>query len=86
MNGGEASQKGFAAFPLCAEVLDLIDATMQGKRGGDHTSEQSKSNNVSIAHRPVGNNRQQALRKLRKDSPTLHAEVLAGNLSPHAAK
>ncbi len=58
------------------EVLDLIDATMQGKHGGDHTSEQSKSNNVSIAHRPVGNNRQQALRKLRKDSPTLHAEVL----------
>lgn len=74
---------------ICAddtEVLDLIDKAVQGKQGGDHTSEQSKSNNVNVAHRPVGNNRQQALRKLRKDSPTLHAEVLAGKLSPHAAK
>lgn len=32
-----------------------------------------------------GTSREQALRKLRKDAPALHAEVLAGNIKPHAA-
>ncbi len=68
------------------EVANLIDRTVQGKHGGDHTSEQSKLHNVQVAPAPTGNDRQRALRKLRKDSPTLHAEVLAGKLSPHAAK
>ena len=35
--------------------------------------------------RPVGNSAAQALRRLRKDCPELHAEVIAGGLSPHAA-
>jgi hypothetical protein len=43
--------------------LDLIDKATQGKHGGDHTSEQGKDNNVSLAAKPVGNERQQALRK-----------------------
>jgi hypothetical protein len=62
----------------------LIDQATQGKHGGDHTSEASKVNNRNIA-RPVGTTRQHALRKLRKSRPDLHAKVLKGKLSPHAA-
>lgn len=76
---------------ICAddtEVLDLIDRVVQGKDGGDKKSEQYKTtvDNIHSDTRPTGTTRQRALRKLRKDSPTLHAEVLAGKLSPHAAK
>ncbi len=77
---------------ICAddtEVLDLIDRVVQEKPGGDKKSPEYKIivNNVNNdSTRPVGNNRQQALRKLRKDSPTLHAEVLAGKLSPQSKK
>ena len=35
--------------------------------------------------RPTGNSRDQAMRRLRKDNPALHAEVLAGKLTAHAA-
>jgi hypothetical protein len=72
------------------EVVNLIGEATQEKQGGDHGNQYTggKSNNVNNANEQrgaVGNNRQQALRKLRKDSPTLHAEVLAGKLSPHGA-
>ncbi len=70
------------------EVLDLIDRVVQGKHAGNGSNQYASANvdNVHISTRPTGNDRQRALRKLRKDSPTLHAEVLAGKLSPHAAK
>ncbi len=76
---------------ICAddtEVLDLIDRVVQGKHAGNGSNQYASANvdNINIStHRPAGTNRQHALRKLRKDSPTLHAEVLAGKLSPHAA-
>jgi hypothetical protein len=75
---------------ICAdetEVLDLIDRVVQGKHAGNGSNQYASANvdNVHISTRPTGNDRQRALRKLRKDSPTLHAEVLAGKLSPHAA-
>ncbi|GMU54983.1 MAG: hypothetical protein AMXMBFR33_41290 [Candidatus Xenobia bacterium] len=38
-----------------------------------------------VALAPTGNSCAAALRRLRKDRPDLHAEVLAGNKSPHAA-
>jgi hypothetical protein len=69
---------------ICAddkEVLDLIDQAEQGKHGGDHTSAESKFDNVNVALRPTGNARQHALRKLRKDRPDIHAQVLAEKLS-----
>lgn len=34
---------------------------------------------------PTGTSREAGLRRLRKDRPDLHAEVLAGALSTHAA-
>lgn len=40
--------------------------------------------NVNTQGRPMGNARQYALRKLRKDAPEIHQEVIDGDLSCHA--
>lgn len=61
------------------ETSDLLDQALQNPHGGDH----SKSNNVPPA--PSGNTSAKALRRLRKDAPELHSEVLAGRLSAHGA-
>lgn len=61
------------------EATDRLDQALQNPHGGDR----GKSNNVTLA--PAGNASDQALRRLRKDAPALHADVLAGRLSPHAA-
>jgi len=58
------------------EAVDLIDQVTQGKTG---------VNNRNTQTRPVGTTRQRALRQLRKSRPDLHAKVLKGKLSPHAA-
>lgn len=61
------------------EALDLLDRALQNPA---HVH----SPDVDIVHvRPDGNSRDRALRKLRTDAPELHAEVLAGRLSAHAA-
>lgn len=64
------------------EAQDLLDQARQ--RGTGRPSE-SVSNIHSSAERPAGTSRDRALRKLRADSPSLHAEVLAGRISAHAA-
>ena len=69
------------------KLLDLIDEAEQGKQGnptGANQHQGGKGNNVTLS-KPEGNTRQRALRKLRKDRPDLHAQVLAKKLSPHAA-
>lgn len=60
-------------------ALDLLDQALQNPVGHPPIN-----NNVKD-RAPVGNGHAQALRKLRKDAPGLHAEVLAGNLSAHGA-
>ncbi len=78
---------------ICSDdikVVNLIDKTVQEKPGGDKKSPEyriigNNGNNGSKRSSPVGNNSQYALRKLRKDASKLHAEVLDGKLSPHAA-
>jgi hypothetical protein len=40
---------------------------------------------TTSAHAPSGTSREAGLRRLRKDRPDLHAEVLAGRLSAHGA-
>lgn len=62
-------------------AVDAIDRATQHGRGGDH----SNGNNIPIASRPEGTSQAKALRRLRKDRPDLHARVLAGKLSAHAA-
>lgn len=59
------------------EALDLLDQALQ-RAPGIHAV-----NNINS--RPVGTSRSQALRRLRKDRPDLHARVLANELTPHAA-
>lgn len=63
-----------------AELLDLLDQALQNPHGGDR----SNVNNVNVG-RPEGNRTAAALRRLRKDRPDLHAQVLANELSAHRA-
>ncbi len=80
---------------ICSDdigVRDLITQATQNAVGppeGNKNASKTTDNNVNSRSKrssPVGNNSQQALRKLRKYRPDLHAEVLAGKLSLHAAK
>ena len=75
-------------------ALDLIDQAerAQTPHGGDRRSEAIKIDNINLEKRaaaesevPSGTAAQYALRRLRKDRPDLHAQVLAGTLSGHAA-
>ncbi len=66
------------------ELLDLLDVALRNPHGGDRRSDAINVNNVNV-DRPVGNSEAAALRRLRKDREDLHAEVLAGTLSAHAA-
>lgn len=71
-----------------AGLLDLIDqAEGSGqKHGGDRRSADFIVSNIhDETARPAGTAKARALRKLRKDAPELHAEVLANRLSAHAA-
>lgn len=61
------------------EALDLLDQALQNPQ---HVKTGNPDlNNIKVR----GTSRDYALRKLRKDAPGLHAEVLAGRLSAHAA-
>lgn len=67
-----------------AEAADLLDRALAGRQGarsdlGNIVPE------VAGSGRPEGNSQAKALRRLRKDAPSLHAEVIAGHLTAHAA-
>ena len=62
------------------EAIDLIDQATQKHGGRPETG-----NIVTSIDRPEGNTSQKAVRRLRKDRPDLHAQVLAKGISPHAA-
>lgn len=67
---------------LCAddmEAVDLLDRVEQ-RPASIHAVD-----NINGTERPTGTSTGQAIRRLRKDCPDLHARVLAGELSPHAA-
>lgn len=70
---------------LCAddpEALDLIDRV--GQRPVGQPSKEVIVDNVhNNQTRPTGNRADRALRALRAHAPDIHAEVLAGGLSPH---
>ena len=70
-------------------ALDLFDQATRGPNGGDRRSEAAISlyniQSDSEVPAPAGTSREAGLRRLRKDRPDLHAEVLAGALSTHAA-
>jgi hypothetical protein len=60
------------------DVLDAIDKATQNPTG------RPKSVNNINALRPQGTSKAQALRRLRKDAPAIHAKVLKGELSANA--
>lgn len=60
------------------EALDLIDLATQNKVG------RPVIGNI-VTNRPEGNSAEKALRRLRKDRPDLHAQVVEGRLSAHRA-
>lgn len=62
------------------EALDMLDQTLQNP-ASLHTA---LYNVEGISSAPTGGTTQ-VLRRLRKDRPDLHARVLGGELSPHAA-
>jgi len=64
------------------EAVDLLDRALQELVGRPKEIDDNVNN---IEGRPTGNSQAQALRRLRKDAPELHAEVIAGRLSAHAA-
>lgn len=63
------------------EAVDLLDRALRGRQG-ERTDLLDISKEVKA---PTGTTKEAALRRLRKDRPELHADVLAGNLSAHAA-
>jgi hypothetical protein len=70
------------------ELLDLLDENTANPHGGAIYRMKNEFNNVKLeleADAPVGNSKQQALRKLRKDRPDLHEQVIKGEKTPHAA-
>ena len=60
-------------------TLDLLDQAIQ-RPPSLHAVD-----NIHGAERPSGTSESAALRRLRKDRPDLHAEVMTGALSAHAA-
>lgn len=64
------------------ETQDLLDQARQRGPGRPETV-----NNIDGKQdvRPRGTSRAASLRRLRKDAPEMHAEVIAGRLSAHAA-
>lgn len=62
------------------EALDALDRVLQRP-----PSVHPAVDNIHSTERPSGTSSTRALRRLRKDRPDLHAKVLDGSLSPHAA-
>jgi hypothetical protein len=64
-------------------ALDLVDQALQ--RDAPVNQHDKPVNNGDGLQRPRGNARRAALRRLREQRPDLHAEVLAGDKTAHAA-
>lgn len=63
-------------------TLDLLDQILkEGSRQGERTDIVDNIHEV----RPAGTSQNAAIRRLRKDAPELHADVLAGRISAHGA-
>ena len=68
------------------EAVDAFRKALQAtreRRGGP--PDRAKESDTRLCSKPATGSRQAALRRLAKDSPDLHAKVLAKDLSPNAA-
>lgn len=64
------------------EALTLLTLALQGKPG---QRTDLLDNMQEVPKAPTGTSREAALRRLHRDAPELHADVLAGRLSAHGA-
>ena len=80
---GPHQVKEVVAGAIAAGQRVCHSTSVQAPVGTNQHSREDVAN--SNSHRPTGTTSTQALRRLRKDRPDLHAEVLAGNTSAHAA-
>ena len=67
------------------KARDLLDQALQRPAGGDTRSHNATNGNNVPNGRPEGNEAAKALRRLRKDRPDLHQDVIDGRISPHGA-
>lgn len=74
---------------LCRDnvpTLDLLDQAVTRKPGGDKRSGEYQTNHNNIMNDSVqGTSEVYALRRLRKQAPELHKQVIDGELSANAA-
>lgn len=70
---------------LCAGNTAALNAIDQATQRSVGTNQHSEGASNTHTQRPATDTRAQALRKLRTDRPDLHEQVLADELSPHAA-
>ena len=78
-----------------AQATDAADVASDRPAGGNnnptgrnqYSTEEAEDNvdNIHVDQRPSGTSESAALRRLRKDRPDLHAQVLSGEVSAHAA-
>lgn len=66
------------------EALDLFDQLTTRPHGTNRFTNDIDNDNIMI-YSEQGTSKQYALRKLRKDKPDLHKQVLSGDISPNAA-
>jgi hypothetical protein len=71
-------------------TLDLLDQALKGRPGNPTGANQYSGTLDNIQgsatqEAPTGTSAEAGLRRLRSQAPELHARVLAGEMSPHAA-
>lgn len=74
-----------AALSAITQVTTQPEGAPKGNKNAVKTTDNNVNSCLDERESPVGNSAAYALRKLRSDAPSLHARVLAGELSPHAA-
>lgn len=74
-----------AALSAITQVTTQPEGAPKGNKNAVKTTDNNVNSCLDERESPVGNSAAYALRKLRADAPEMHARVLAGELSPHAA-
>jgi hypothetical protein len=73
-------------YRIAPDLTDQLDKAFGRKTRTDKISVNDDNiNDSDDLRRPSGTAQRAALRKLRKDAPELHSEVIEGRLSAHAA-
>lgn len=84
---GQDPAKIEAVIKDCPEVLALWEKEMTEDHGGDRKSDAAKIkfNNVNFEGASKGNRKAYTVSRLKRESPELFAQVVAGELSANAA-